>query len=82
MSTYRYRAISCSTLYNGGISLVDDWPWLINGLHSDLFTVYQQFHLAALHTQSYLVPLSIKHLLHTMEGPQHLAPMGACEEEV
>lgn len=62
--------------------MVDDWPWLINRLYADLFTVYQQLHLVAFHTQRQLVPLAIKQLFHTMEGPQHLAPMGAGVEEV
>lgn len=82
MSTYRYRSISCSPLDDGGVASSDDWPWLINGLHADLLTVYQQLHLTALHAQRQLVPLSIKELFHAMEGPQHLAPMGASVEEV
>ncbi|TNN67206.1 hypothetical protein EYF80_022544 [Liparis tanakae] len=78
----RDRAISRGPLNDGGVPSLDDWPRLIDGLHADLFAVYEQLHFPALHTQRQLVPVAIKELLHAMEGPQHLAPTGARGEEV
>lgn len=82
MSTYRHRAISCRPLDDGRVPSMDDRPRLVDGLCTDLFTVYQQLHLAALHTQRQLVPLSVKQLFRAMESPQHLAPSRAGVEEV
>lgn len=82
VSTYRHWAVSYSPLDNGGISLAYDRSWLINRLHSDLLAVYQQPHLSACHTQSQLMPLTIKQLFHAMKGPQHVAPMGTGVEKV
>lgn len=61
---------------------MDDRPWFIDGLHADLFTVYQQFGLTPLHTQCQFMPCSIKQLFHTSERPEHLASMRAGVEEV
>lgn len=82
LSTYRHRAILSGPLHDGSVASVDDWPWLIDRLHADFFTVDQQFHLAALHTHGQLVPVTVKQLFHAGEGSQHLASARAGVEEV
>lgn len=81
-TTYRHRAISCRTFHNGGVSSVQDRPWSVDGLHTDFFTVYQQLHLTAFHTQGQLVPLSIEQFPHTAKGSEHSTATWAGVEEV
>lgn len=80
--TYGGRSVTHSPLHYGGVPLADDWSGVINGLHTDLLTVNQQLHLAALDTQRQLVPLSVEELRHPLEGAQHLCAVGTCVEEV
>lgn len=82
LPTYRHGAISNGPLGDGSVASADNWPRLGQRLHADLLTVYQQLHLAVLHAQGQLVPVSVKQLLHASEGSEHLAPARADVEEV
>lgn len=82
LSTYRHGSISNGPLGDGSVASANDRPRLVQGLHADLLTVYQQLHFAVLHAQGQLVPVSVKQLLHASEGPEHLVPAWADVEEV
>lgn len=82
ITTYRSGAVSCSSFHDGCVALSDDWPRLIDALHSDLLAVNQQPYLAALYAQSQLVPLSVKQFLQPLESPHHLCPLWTSVKKV